>query len=97
MRVPTDDDARTKAGVGEAIGPGRLCCDHVTAAAEAQCLDAEREAKIDVLRLQFLCTPNPEVRRVIWRDLKAEIAGRSPAQVRRMEAARGLRRDSEVQ
>ena len=53
-------------------------------------LDAEREARIDRLSLTLCGAADPDNRRRIWNELKAEIASRSTAQVKRMERAIGL-------
>ena len=57
---------------------------------QQQSADAAREERIDTLRLQLLGTRDPEARRELWQRLKEEIGARSPAQVERMEHARGL-------
>jgi hypothetical protein len=52
--------------------------------------DADREDLIDVKRLEFLGAPR-EQRMKLFEELRELIAGRSPAQVERMERERGLR------
>ena len=54
-------------------------------------IDAKREQRIDLLRLRLLGATGADERRVVWNELRAEIAARSPAQVERIERARGLR------
>ena len=51
--------------------------------------DAVRERKIARLRKQLEKASAPE-RAAIWRQMRAEIMARSPEQIDRMEAARGL-------
>lgn len=53
--------------------------------------DAVREERIDHLRLELLAARSPSERRRVFALLRTEIGRRSPAQVLRMEFARGLR------
>jgi hypothetical protein len=52
--------------------------------------DEARERRIAELLEVFNGETDREVRAAAWEQLKAEIKARSPAQVARMEAARGL-------
>ena len=54
--------------------------------------DAAREQRIDRLRVNLLGASGIDERRSLWDRLKGEIAARSPAQVARLEIAKGLRR-----
>lgn len=62
------------------------------AKSEQRRLDVEREQRIDELRLELLSATTPDARRAAWNALRNEIATRSPAQIARMERARGLDR-----
>lgn len=59
--------------------------------AEQDRLDAERERRIDGLRLQLLAAVGADARRAAWNALCDEISSRSPAAIERLECARGLR------
>jgi hypothetical protein len=59
-------------------------------AREYEVTDAEREARIETLgAAMVMCTDLTE-RASLWRRLRAEILARSPAQVAKMEAQKGL-------
>jgi hypothetical protein len=53
--------------------------------------DEERERLIEALGHQMVMSADLAERARLWRQLKDEIAHRSPAQVNRMESERGLR------
>ena len=53
--------------------------------------DQLRERRIEDLGHQLVLAPDLTERARLWRELRAEIAKRSPAQVRKMEAQKGLR------
>jgi len=55
--------------------------------------DEAREQRIDLLGLRFRGASSSDDRRQIWNELGAEIAARSPEQIRRLEIARGLYRE----
>ena len=52
--------------------------------------DAAREARIEQIGASMVLSTDLTERARLWRDLKAEIAARSPAQIRLMERAKGL-------
>lgn len=69
-----------------------MCAENTPAQHRQQLSDADREQRIDRLRLELIGATEPSVRREIWNRLKAEIISRSSAQVRQMEAEHGLDR-----
>jgi hypothetical protein len=52
--------------------------------------DAAREARIERIGACMVLSADLTERARLWRELKAEIAARSPAQIQTMEKAKGL-------
>ena len=52
--------------------------------------DQDRERRIEELGAAMVMSTDLTERASLWRRLKTEIAARSPEQVRKMEAERGL-------
>jgi len=52
--------------------------------------DEAREARIEQLGASMVLSSDLTERARLWRELKTEIAARSPAQIRLMERAKGL-------
>lgn len=55
-----------------------------------QITDQDRERRIEELGAAMVMSTDLTERASLWRRLKTEIAARSPEQVRKMEAERGL-------
>jgi hypothetical protein len=53
--------------------------------------DAAREARIEQIGASMVLSSDLTERARLWRELKAEIMARSPAQVLRLEREKGLR------
>ncbi|KAA1012993.1 hypothetical protein FVF58_09380 [Paraburkholderia panacisoli] len=60
-------------------------------AADRAITDEERESRIEQLGAAMVLATDLTERARLWRRLKDEIAARSPAQVVKMEAQKGLR------